>query len=176
MSRWQGKYYTFIHVLELKLIAVLYGKDWFLFWVCARSRSKVMISLSRVTHEERKMVIGIIYAITNSSIKISVFLLQSSNKLRRVHYATAIRFMYIFGYRNLYYRNCESSLHAFTAVMLKYVHNYNDLETRMSLASSNTNAIVMRLKIFTLLYWMDWCLLEAYLWKCLHVMDPFIHD
>ena len=37
------------------------------------------------------------YAITNSSIKASVFLLQSSDKLLKVYYVTANRFMYNLG-------------------------------------------------------------------------------
>ena len=34
----------------------------------------------------------------------------------------------------------------------------------------------MRPKIFALLYWIDWCILQAYLWKYLNIMEPFIHD
>ena len=114
------------------------------------------------------------YAITNSSITISVFLLQSSNKLWKVHYVTANRFMYSLGWTNLYCRNCGSSLRACT--LRKYVYNYSDLENRMSLASRTSNAIAMRVKIFALLYWMDWCILQTYLWKRLNIMEPFIHD
>ena len=56
------------------------------------------------------------------------------------------------------------------------VYNYSDLENRMSLVSRTFNVIAMRLEIFTLLYWMDWCILQEYLWKYLNIMEPFIHD
>ena len=103
-----------------------------------------------------------------------MFLLQSSNKLWKVHYVTANRFMYNLGRTNLYYRNCGSSLRACT--LRKHVYNYSDLENCMSLASRTSIAIAMWLKIFALLYWMDWCILQAYLWKYLNITEPFIHD
>ena len=46
----------------------------------------------------------------------------------------------------------------------------------MSLASRTSTAIAMRFKIFALLYWMDWCTLQAYLWEYRSIMEPFIHD
>ena len=103
-----------------------------------------------------------------------MFLLQSSDKLWKVYYVTANRFMYNLGWTNLYYRNCGSSLRACT--LRKHVYNYSDLENRMSLTSHTSTAIAMRPKIFALLYWMDWCILQAYLWKYLNIMEPFIHD
>ena len=109
------------------------------------------------------------YAITNSPIKVSVFLLQSSDKLWKVHYVTANRFMYKLGWTNLYYRNCGSSLRACT--LRKHVYNYSDLENRMSLTSHTSTAIAMRPKILALLYWMDWCILQAYLWKYLNITE-----
>ena len=68
-----------------------------------------------------------------------------------------------------------SLLCVYVATLRKHVYNYSDLENRMSLASRTSTAIAMRLKIFALLYWMDWCMLQAYLWKYLNIMEPFIH-
>ena len=42
----------------------------------------------------------------------------------------------------------------------KYVYNYSDLENCMSLAFRTSNAILIWLKIFALLYWRDWCILK----------------
>ena len=45
------------------------------------------------------------------SYKISEFLLQSSNKVEKIHYITVNRLMYILGQTNLSYKNSKSFLH-----------------------------------------------------------------
>ena len=50
------------------------------------------------------------------------------------------------------------------------------LQWLMSLTSHTSTVIAMRPKIFALLYWMDWCILQAYLWKYLNIMELFIRD
>ena len=49
--------------------------------------------------------------------------------------------------------NCGSEFaYVYSSEENTYVYNYNDLENCMSLASHTSNAAIMRLKIFALLY------------------------
>ena len=111
------------------------------------------------------------WSITNSSYK---NLCVSSTKLKRTMKGSLC-------YSESIYLKLKKSILQelwifFACVYTKNMSTTSDLENRMSLVSCTSNAIIKWLQIFTFLYWMDWCILEAYLWKYLYVMDPFIHD
>ena len=117
------------------------------------------------------------YAITNSLIKISLFLLRSVNKVEKIHHVTTNLLMYILGQKT-YTTGIVNLLcvRNDTKESWNMSSNYNDLENHMLSASRTSNFIVIWLKIFTLLYWMDWSILQAYLWKHRNGIEPFIHD
>ena len=101
-----------------------------------------------------------------------MLLLWNSNKVWRILYVTDDWSMYIFRQN----KSILQELWIFFACIMtlrKCVYNYSDLENCMSMVCRTSNATVMWLKIFDLLYWIDWYILQAYLWK---YMEPFIHD
>ena len=67
-------------------------------------------------------------------------------QVQKIHYVTANRFMYILGQTILHYRNCGRLL------ARKAVYNHCELENRMLFAPRTSNAIVLWLRRFALLY------------------------
>ena len=93
------------------------------------------------------------YAITNSLIRISLFLLRSLNKVEKIHHVTMNLLMYILGQKP-YTTGIVNLLcvHNDTKESWNMSSNYSDLENHMLSVSRTSNFIVKWLKIFTLLY------------------------
>ena len=152
---WKGNYYGFNHLLELKWIAVLYGIDWFLFWICACRHSKVMAFFSEACMKKGKWW----WAICNYKQPYKSSCVSSMKLKRRIKYSLCYsESIYVHFRPN---KPTLQELWTFACVMTsrKAVYNHCELENPLLFASRTSNAIVLWLRRFALLYWVDWCIL-----------------
>ena len=117
------------------------------------------------------------YTIINKPIKISQFLLWSSNKVKKIHYITVNPLMYILDKQTNITGTVNLSVHKDTGPRKAGTYlQLQRLRKSYVVIVSHLRFHLRWFKIFTLLYWMDRSILQAYLWKYLNGMEPFIHD
>ena len=138
----------FNHLLEHKLIAVLYGIDWFLFWICACRYSKVIAFFPESCMKKGKSQSTICnYKQSYKCPCVSSMQLKQSIK-DSICYSESV---YVHFRPN---NPTLQELWTFACVMTsrKVVYNHCESENRLLFASRTSNATALWLRRFTLFY------------------------